>query len=485
MDIITIEGMVENDFRLSIEDMLRLDQVDEAVARLRGLLGSAAGVGKILPARFLEVTSADLEIGGWHRLEDRLLDHGRSNFPITAIGVTLADARQLGGPVPDGGKLRPFIKTFYFTDDAYPFSEATRHDLLDGYSREGFELQGDYRATDATLSVKGIDDLYGAIVELEARLCDTPDPGEDEIRAGSIGSCFLAALIHQALRDTIRQKGLPRSLCVFAACDGVYPFFDAPVIGSDECPVAASATEIAGKEQAPECDEDGRADEVRADEDRAGDEQVDDERGDDPPGEASLLTLTMRRAGKAPVMVLDAQEAEAAARSNELAAAQRMGIGDETQLRAVMDSVQHAESVNAFHAPYSFGDAAEPGTDAPETRFGPTDDLLPDNLPDDLPDDLPEDTGVPVLPDHDTRTVEAAIPDAGECSAALPDQIDEPCFAEASAEASAESDVPVATLAAPHSLRARIRSAQPEPGANSGGRLVAILERIRRFVFGR
>lgn len=475
MDIITIDGMVENDFRFSIEDMLRLDQVDEAVARLRGLLGSCAGAGKILPERFLEVTSADLEIGGWHRLEDRLLDHGRSNFPITAIGVTLADTRQLGGPVPDGGRLRPFIKTFYFTDDAYPFSEASRDDLLDGYSREGFELQGDYRATDATLSVKGIDDLYGAIVELEARLCDTPDPGEDEIRAGSIGSCFLAALIHQALRDTIRQKGLPRSLCVFAACDGVYPFFDAPVIGSDECPVAESAAEMAGEEQGLDCADDGRADE----------DPADDERGDDPPGEASLLTLTMRRAGKAPVMVLDRQEAEDAARSNELAAAQRMGIDDETQLRAVMDSVQNAEPVNALHAPDPSGDAAEPGTDAPETRFGPTDDILPD----DLSEDLSEDTGVPVQPDHDTRTVEAAIPDVGECAAALPDQIDEPWLDETSVEASAvapaESDVPLAALASPHSLRARIRSAQPEPGAHSGGRLTAILERIKRFVFGR
>lgn len=489
MDIITIEGMVENDFRLSIEDMLRLDQVDEAVERLRGLLGSAAGVGKILPERFLEITSADLEIGGWHRLEDRLLDHGRSNFPITAIGVTLADARKLGGPVPNGGKLRPFIKTFYFTDDAYPFSEATRHDLLDGYSREGFELQGDYRATDATLSVKGIDDLYGAIVELEARLCDTPDPAEDEIRAGSIGSCFLAALIHQALRDTIRQKGLPRSLCVFAACDGVYPFFDAPVIGSDECPVVTSAPELTGQARAPGYDDEGRAHGELADGDRANDEPADDEGGDGSKGEASLLSLTMRRAGKAPVMVLDTQEAEEGARCTELAAAQRMGIDDETMLKAVMDSVQYAEPVNASHSRDAFGEVAEPDTDAPEARFQTLDATLPD--------DLPQEAGVLVRADLDTEIVEEAVFDAGDGAAAPPERIDEPMFAEVSTEApvevsaesspetSTESALPQAATATPHSLRARIKSGQPEPGASSEGWLMGILERIRRIVLRR
>lgn len=485
MDIITIEGMVENDFRLSIEDMLRLDQVDEAVERLRGLLGSAAGVGKILPERFLEITSADLEIGGWHRLEDRLLDHGRSNFPITAIGVTLADARQLGGPVPNGGKLRPFIKTFYFTDDAYPFSEASRHDLLDGYSREGFELQGDYRATDATLSVKGIDDLYGAIVELEARLCDTPDPAEDEIRAGSIGSCFLAALIHQALRDTIRQKGLPRSLCVFAACDGVYPFFDAPVIGSDECPVVTSAAEPASEELAPDSADEVRADGDRAYGDRADGEVTHDEVAADLKGEASLLSLTMRRAGKAPVMVLNTQEAEEGARCTELAAAQRMGIDDETMLRAVMESVHYAEPVSASHPRDPFGETAEPGAGAPENCF--------ESLNATLPEDLPQDTGVPVRSDFDAETVEEAVLDAGEGASARPERNDAPLLAEvpteASAEtspkASAESELPAVATASPHSLRTRIRASQPEPSASSGGWLKTILERIRRFTSGR
>ena len=313
MEIVTIDGMVEHDFRLSVEDMLRLDQVDEAVERLRGLLetcvvknGSESGV---LPARFLQVTADYIEIGGWNRLADRLRDHDRARHPISAIGVTLADYRALGGPGIRGGRLAPFVKTFYFNDDGYPFSEATRADLLDGYSRDGFEWQGDYQATDATLSVRGIDDLYGAIVELEERLLASPDPGEAEIRAGTIGSCYVSVLIHQALRDTIRRKGLPRPLCVFAGCDGVYPFFDAPVIGSDQYrpdPVA-DAEETGEPAFAP------------------GDDDVDDGE-DDLPGEASLLTMLARPRTKAPVMVLCEQDAEESARYSEMAAAQRLGM---------------------------------------------------------------------------------------------------------------------------------------------------------------
>ena len=314
MEIITIDGMVEHDFRHSIEDMLRLDQVDQAVEKLRLLLRTCAGDGAILPSRFLDITCRDVGIIGWHRLADRLLDHDRPNHPISAMGITLADARALGGPGPSQGRLSPFIKTFYFSDDAYPFSDATRDDLLDGYSREGFEWQGDYQATDATLSIKGIDDLYGAIIELEDRLLASQNPPAEEIRAGTIGACFLAALIHQALRDTIREKGLPRPLCILAACDGVYPFFDAPVAGSDECTIEKLAEPtVAVDPVEPE---------------GASLVEDDDEPAEELLAEASLLTLISRKGLKAPVIVLGAEDAREAERYSEMAGAQRLGVDE-------------------------------------------------------------------------------------------------------------------------------------------------------------
>lgn len=329
MDTIAIDGLDEHDFRYAIEDMLRLDHVEEAVEKLRGLLKPYAGEGGILPARFLEVTADDIEIGGWDRIADRLYNHDKPGHPVTAIGVTMADARALGGPGPLGGCMPPFIKTFYFSDEAYPFSDATRDDLLDGYSREGFEWEGDYQATDATLSIRGIDDLYGAVVGLEDRLLDSADPSEDEIRAGTIGACYLATLIHQALRRMIRQKGLPRPMCMLAACDGVYPFFEAPVAGSDECMVEKGTESV--DEVFPAALQDAAL----------ADEAV--EALPAPAAEASILDLVSRKGTKKPVMILDESDAREATRYAEMAAVHELGIDDEQALKGLLETIPVGE----------------------------------------------------------------------------------------------------------------------------------------------
>ena len=99
--------------------------------------------------------------------------------------------------------------------------------------------------------------------ELEDHLLDRSNPPEEMLRAGTLGACFLAALIHQSLRDTIRKQGLPRPLCVLAACDGVYPFFDAPVAGWDDCLAEAANAEQAqawpGNPEDDSVEEDGLA----------------------------------------------------------------------------------------------------------------------------------------------------------------------------------------------------------------------------------
>ena len=464
MEIITIDGMVEHDFRHSIEDMLRLDQVEEAIERLRLLLQTCAGLHEILPPCFLDVTFRDVEIVGWHRLANRLLDHDRPNHPISAMGVTLADARALGGPGPSRGRLVPFIKTFYFSDDAYAFSDATRNDLLDGYSREGFEWQGDYQATDATLSIKGLDNLYGAIIELEDRLLASKNPSEEEIRAGTIGACFVAALIHQALRQTIREKGLPRPLCVFAACDGVYPFFDAPVAGRDECTVEKPAEPGLGGE--PAALDDGA---LEDDEERA-----DDLTCEDSPAEASLLTLISRKGLKAPVIVLGEEDAQESARYSEMAGAQRLGVdegfvpecGDFAEMgdnAAMADSLVRDDPQWHDYSP----DVHEPmaSSNDPRSSFPAKIDLL-----DDAPVGF---SGYPVLDEVDHAAVGLRDPSAdpgtsGDFFATKPDFADLPF-------------IPSAT----HSLRAKIRLAQPDTSRTLRERIGVIVDRVSRLIFRR
>ena len=464
MEIITIDGMVEHDFRNSIEDMLRLDQVDEAIARLRLLLQTCAGVHEILPPCFLTVTFRDVEIVGWQRLANRLLDHDRPNHPITAMGVTLADARALGGPGPSRGRLVPFIKTFYFSDDAYPFSQATRNDLLDGYSREGFEWQGDYQATDATLSIKGIDNLYGAIIELEDRLLASKNPPDEDIRAGTIGACFVATLIHQALRQTIREQGLPRPLCVFAACDGVYPFFDAPVAGSDECTVEKSAQ--ATFAERPEGPDDAA---LQDDED-----VVDDLPCDESPAEASLLNLISRGVHKAPVIVLGEDDAQEAARYSEMAGAQRLGVDEgfvpeNADFAEMGDHATMADSV-VLDEPQWLDHAPEH-----DERMVNSRDIwsrLPAEI--EVLDDAPVGSaGLPVLDEGDHAAIKLLDPwDApglsGDRLPTDPNLVDLPF-----------------TPSASHSLRARIKLAPPDTSRTLRERIGIIVNRVSRLIFRR
>lgn len=476
METITIDGMDEHDFRHSIEDMLRLDQIDEAIAKLRVLLEPYAGEGGILPPRFLEVSCDSVEFSGWPRLASRLSYHDRPGHPISAIGVALADARTLGGPGPSGGRLAPFIKTFYFSDDAYPFTDATRDDLLDGYTREGFGWQGDYQASDATLSVKGIDDLHGAIVELEDRLFDSPNPTDEHFRAGAIGACYLAALIHQSLRETIRKQGLPRPLCVLAACDGVYPFFDAPVAGCDECeaePAAELAPELASAlaEDDEEVWPNELEDALPADEDER----------DDPAAESSLLDMISRKGTKSPVMVLAEGDAEEAARFNDIAEAELI----------VVDAASGAQrpllGTHAAHLPAWDGLDPDAGSGVLSALIaGSRSRPLPgaEEAPDD-PGDRPSDPlDADALPPMDADVPAIAMPDM-----AGPDTVGPSDTELVEAEAGppdlsfmAEPQAVAATgIVTGRGLRNRLNLVQPDARNTARWDIGAIVDRVRRW----
>ena len=333
MDDITIDGVNEHKFRLSIENMLRHGKADDAARKLRGLIAPYAGDGAILPARFLTVTSADISLAGWEELGKRIAGYDRPNNRISAFSIAVTDPEAENAPAAEPGVSVPRIETNYFSDDAYPFSEADRGDLLDGYSLYGCEWQGDFEKTDSTLSVKGVDDLYGFISRLEARLMDSKTPNLEEIRAGSLGACYLAVLLHQAVRDKIAKDGLPRALCVMAGNDGVYPFFDAPVISSEECVENGSAERAPPPEAATPPSSLASLTSMTAAEPET-EVEIDEDFGDpinhkpafDPsiPAYESLLNMRGGKARKKPVIMLDAEASEFAAQEQEEIAAQHL-----------------------------------------------------------------------------------------------------------------------------------------------------------------
>lgn len=287
MSIIVLDGLSEEEFRRSIEMRLRHDLAGSALERLRGLIAPYAQPGGILPERFLTVSAADLNLYGWDGIADALRRHDRPGRPVTAIAISFGWPGE-EPPVPDAeGRLNPLIETAYFTDDAFPFSASGREDLLDGYSFHGCTWADDHEATENTVSLGGIDDLHGALALLEARLLASDDPDPDEIRAGSLGACLLSVLLFQAVGERIARDGLPRPLCVMAGSNGVYPYFDAPVVGiPEDVRKAAEAAEE--------------------------DEVVDT--GVPGPRYSSLLVTGIPRARKRAVLVLEESEEEMAVR---------------------------------------------------------------------------------------------------------------------------------------------------------------------------
>jgi hypothetical protein len=283
VNAIVIGGLNEEDFRRSIENRLREGRAGLAIDRLRGLLEPYAGEGKILPERFITVAPQDLVLRGWEGLGDALRRRDLPGHLISAISVSFGWAGE-EPPVPDAeGRLNPPIEIGYYSDNAFPFSQSTRDDLLGGYSSFGCTWTGDAESTDSALGLDGIDDLHGALAQLEARLLASDAPDEDGIRAGSLGSCLLSALLVQAVTDRIAADGLPRPLCVMAGSNDVYPYFDVPVAGMPK--------EIAEQEEATAS-----------------------VNGVPMPRYSSLLMTSIPRAKKRAVLTLDESEQETAER---------------------------------------------------------------------------------------------------------------------------------------------------------------------------
>ena len=311
MESITIDGQHENAFRQSIEDMLRRGLADDAAKHLRTLLQPFTGEGAPFPARFMAVSHEDIEISGWEALDEGLKKFDRAEQPVTGICLSFGDPEGRA-PVPDGAGLMSLsVETAYFSDEAFPFSESDRNDLLDGYSSFGCQWAGDCEGVDHAIDFRGVDDLYGALAGLEQRLLNSENPDPDEIRAGTIASCYLSVLFHKALRENFAKRRMGRPLCVLTANNGVYPSFDAPVLSCDEYLSGGEVVPVAAATAVLPVDEESLAPAHAA---------IDDEEAAE---EASLLSIGIKRSAKK--MALALAEGEDSGGMEEMMASAALG----------------------------------------------------------------------------------------------------------------------------------------------------------------
>ena len=481
VDTITIDGLDENDFRRSIETMLRNGAADDAASKLRALLARYSGPDKLLPGRFLTVSPQEVSLAGWQDLRARIGKYDRPEHLISALRIAVTDRdpdpdSDAPPPAPDAShKFSPLIETSYFSDDSFPFSDADRNDLLDGYSLDDSAWQGDFEAVDSAVKVEGIEDLYGSVAALEARVMQSDEPDGDEIRAGSLGACFLAVLVLQAVRETVRKQGLPRAMCVLVGNDGVYPFFDAPVLATDEYPDdgATMTLPLAKASQSIETD------------DVDVEENAPEDTSDGPYDFSRLSGVTNRKVRKMPVIMLDAAEADLATHQYEAGAAQQLSDAETPDHAALLAVHEAADAVVSPEAPHIVDYADE------ETAT-PADAILADigqtiaHAPQIAPEVAPMAPGTVLTP-----VAEPEAP-ALHCQADQPvPTFDTPAEStaaehmpplafghEADAVAPVAEAVPeMAPMSAIRSLRARL-TVEPEPELGLGDRIMAALRQM-------
>jgi hypothetical protein len=485
VDSITIDGLGEEDFRRSIESMLRHGQADAAAGRLRALIAPYAGEGedKILPDRFLAVSSADITLAGWNDLTDNIGQYDRPGQRISALSVSFAEGDGIGRD--KSGMLRPSIETNFFTDEAYPFSGSARGDLLNGYSHYQSEWQGNFEGTDKTLSVEGIDDLYGAVVRLETRLLENSEPSTQEICAGSLGACYLAVLLHQVVRDAVHSNGLPRPLCVMAGSSAVYPYFDAPVISCEECLEAGIVARlpIGLPPSLAETEEDDDAEDEDAEE---------EENAERAQSYGSLLSIGATMRHKKPVMVLGAADAAAGLQHYDVGAAHCLTLAGNSDRIGVLPGL----GVTAFDTAAEWGEPEVPDELAASGlwRTSEPDDPGVEPVASD-PSRLP---GLPDEPDYHTYNEGPVLPEqtaaavrekAELCDYEFPlvvgetglsGDAEEARYSVALAVSEAPSVMPVSKPSS-HSLRTRVVQ-NLQPNITPAGRLAAFLHHSRDWI---
>lgn len=225
-DPIFADDRSEHRFRDRIQALLRAARPDAAEDEIRRALETMRAAGHPLAAPCLAADHQDIGVTGW----DTLAHLGDA---ITAIGIDISWPGHTSARPDARGWLAPVIETNYFADDAFPFSTATRAEILAGYSAHGSRWQGAFDEIGTAIGITGIDHLHGAVYRLDAARQGPFAPSPDRDMA-VIGACFVAVLVHRAIRATIVRRGLPRSFTVLVGSNESYPFFDAPVMTRDE-----------------------------------------------------------------------------------------------------------------------------------------------------------------------------------------------------------------------------------------------------------
>ncbi|MEJ2002229.1 MAG: hypothetical protein P8X77_12695, partial [Maritimibacter sp.] len=112
--------------------------------------------------------------------------------------------------------MEPGLETNYFNDEYYPFSTASRLDLLGKSESRGTPWQGNFVDIDNALEIRGLAQLHTAIhsrgISPMMPMVNVPAGFADVL----IGTGYLLLRFHQSLARDGQKNGLPRPMPILA-----------------------------------------------------------------------------------------------------------------------------------------------------------------------------------------------------------------------------------------------------------------------------
>jgi hypothetical protein len=157
-------GAEQHAFRKELEALLRCGEADAALASVRERMAALAGAGLPIIDLALRADPETVSLKGWDKLDDTIASEEKSGKTITAIGIDFSWPGHVDLKPDSNGSMPPDIETNYYTDQPdVRFSQATRAEILAGYSNYGSCWQGCFAEIDNAIEVEGMSALYGAV----------------------------------------------------------------------------------------------------------------------------------------------------------------------------------------------------------------------------------------------------------------------------------------------------------------------------------
>ncbi len=234
---LTIDSAQSKAFRRSVEDMVRAQRASEAAQILRDMLTELClprpdGAPAPLPESFVQTPASAIVFTGWSSLAEHIAQLDACGEPVSALSLELAP-EQIEDE--DG---EPALATRFFFDTAWPFSECTYGELLEGYNDFGSAWHNDHADTEErVVRASGLAPLVATLAKLDAINAQTPEA--HTIQAQLLGTLYVGVLFHIALADMVERHPLPRPMALLAASESPLAGLAAPVIAA--CTDAAPA----------------------------------------------------------------------------------------------------------------------------------------------------------------------------------------------------------------------------------------------------